>query len=254
MKRLSLLELIVPFLEAREDVLACWEGGSAAFGAVDELSDIDLQAVVSDDRVGAVSDALECFLASQIGIDATYHVPQPSWHGHTQAFYLFKDTSPFHMLDFVLIKESVREPRFLEPERHGKARMLFDKGGFVDISNLDWNAHNATLQLRKKIVVDSFRVMHWLVDKEIERKRSVDAIHFHINLVMPKLIELLRIQHCPERHDFGFRYLARDLPPQIYAQVEPLFYVVDLSDLSQKKARAVELFGLAERALGFAPG
>ena len=52
----------------------------------------------------------------------------------------------------------------------------------------------------------------WLVNRAIARGDVVEAIAFHLGYAVNPLVRLLRIQHCPARHDFGLRYLRTDLP------------------------------------------
>ena len=56
------------------------------------------------------------------------------------------------------------------------------------------------------------------------------------------LIALLRIRHCPDRYDFGMRYLQWDLQPDVYEQLEPPFFCSDLAELERKQATAAALF------------
>ncbi len=68
---------------------------------------------------------------------------------------------------------------------------------------------------------------------------------------MNPLVRLLRIQHCPARHDFGLRYLGTDLPPGYAARVTALLPGPGLAD----RARATfawqdELLAELERSAG----
>jgi hypothetical protein len=42
-------------------------------------------------------------------------------------------------------------------------------------------------------------------------------------------VRLLRIQHCPARHDFGLRYLRTDLPAGMAERVEAVLPGPDLA-------------------------
>lgn len=46
------------------------------------------------------------------------------------------------------------------------------------------------------------------------------------------------MRYCPTRWDFGVRYLDRDLPADVYAQVQSFALVTDLEDLERKRAQA----------------
>ena len=50
-----------------------------------------------------------------------------------------------------------------------------------------------------------------LVEKELARGHSLEALGFY-QTMLRFLIELLGIRHRPERFDFGWRYVDRELP------------------------------------------
>jgi predicted nucleotidyltransferase len=67
MSTLNRTQLIATLGQAPEhnaNVCAAWEGGSAAFTYLDDLSDVDAVVVVEDDAVAAVFDAIEAALAA----------------------------------------------------------------------------------------------------------------------------------------------------------------------------------------------
>ena len=55
----------------------------------------------------------------------------------------------------------------------------------------------------------------------------------YLSFALGGLVRLLRIQHCPWRHDFGLRYLRIDLPADVAARVDALLPGnADLAELS----------------------
>jgi hypothetical protein len=72
-------------LEPQPFVHALWEGGSAAFGRLDEMSDLDLVIDADDDKVEAVISLLDGLFAGLqtngepgAGIARRYRLPEPS--------------------------------------------------------------------------------------------------------------------------------------------------------------------------------
>ena len=55
-----------------------------------------------------------------------------------------------------------------------------------------------------------------------------EATVLHLRFAVEPLVRLLRIQHCPARHDFGLRYLRTDLPAGMADQVEAVLPGPDL--------------------------
>jgi hypothetical protein len=224
-------------------VRGAWLGGSEATGGTDRYSDIDCQAIVEDDAVESVFDAVVTALSSLSPIDLQYRIPEPTWHGHSQCFYRLRNTPPWLLVDMAVLKlSSPPDNRFLEPERHGSPRILFDRDGLIQPAPLDRAAHEATMKARLPHLVARFELFHIFVDKAIWREDPPDALSTYHALSLRPLIELLRMQHCPDRYDYGMRYLKRDLPPDVYQQVEPLFFCSNLSELEQKQATVVALF------------
>ena len=60
----------------------------------------------------------------------------------------------------------------------------------------------------------------WLVERAIARGDLAEATVLHLRFAVEPLVRLLRIEHCPARHDFGLRYLRTDLPAGMAERVE----------------------------------
>ena len=224
---------------AHPAALAAWEGGSAAFGADDAMSDVDL-VVVSDEK-DAVFAAVEAALEALAPIALRHHVPEPAWHGFAQRFYLLEGASPYHLVDLA-VQPTTAADRFLDPERHGAARVWFDRGGYAVAQPGDPEALSARLAARVPVLTTWFAMTQPMVTKELDRGRPLDALNFYQGLTLRPLVELLRIVHAPARHDFGLRYLERDLPAEVYARLLPLAFVGDPVALRARHAEAVAWF------------
>jgi hypothetical protein len=81
--------------------------------------------------------------------------------------------------------------------------------------------------------------------KLIERDLPADAMHFYMSLVLRPLVDVLRCLHCPDRHDYGFRYIRHDLPRDAWALVEHLSYVSEPGMLAARVAEARTAFEAA---------
>lgn len=239
--RQSIVNSVVNSLAGDDAVRALWQAGSAANGRSDDWSDIDFIAVVRDDDVGDVFQRLETFLERNFGVDLCWRVPEPTWHGHSQRFYRLQDAAPYHLLDIVLQKQSANE-RFLETTRHGTPIVYVDRDGIVVPKDLDPQQWQHKLSARFKELTVTFPLFQPFVLKELRRGRRIDAYGFYYNLTLRPLVEILRIRYCPERFDFGLRYLTSDLPLEIAEQIESLVYVGNAGELENKQAAAVALF------------
>lgn len=256
--RTALVDAVVAAVRERPDVRAAWEGGSAAWGRADRWSDADLQLLAADDdpaTTAAIFDAVEAALAAHGGIERRYAVPEPAWHGHSQRFYHLYAAGAFVMLDLVVVRPGVPE-RFLAPQQHGRARVLFDRGApdapHTAPPPFDAAAHRARLQRALDDHVARFDVFQPLVVKEVARGRFLDALGFYHGLTLRPLVAVLGMRHRPLRFDFGLRYLHLDLGAADADRLAGLHAVADLADLAAKHPAACDWFHAVAGAIDVA--
>ncbi|MGD8394696.1 MAG: nucleotidyltransferase domain-containing protein [Candidatus Eiseniibacteriota bacterium] len=246
--RQTIIEALGAAVEAAPFVRAAWLGGSDATGRTDRWSDIDLQLVAEDDRIeetyACVHDALEGLSP----IELRYRFPMPTWHGHEQEILKLAGSDPWSIIDLVIIARS-HPDRFLERERHGEPRVLLDRDGLVVPAALDRDAHLARLQARLATLRVTFPLFQSFATKAALRGHTADALQSYQAFTMRPLIELLRMRHCPERFDYGARYLDRDLPEALREEIETLVLVPALEELESRRQRAATLFDAQIRAL-----
>jgi len=223
-----------------DECLALAEGGSAAFGRDDELSDVDLGAFVGDDTTDKVAEKVREAILSVAEIEREWELPQPTWHGAWQTFYAIKGHK-YMMVDICISEKSVGWD-LTEVERHGEPIVYFDKGDYIKVTNIDPKKTEDEIAKRKQKTEVMVNMFHCFVDKELDRGNLIDAMHFYQGMVLKPLIDTLRAKHDPHRHDFGSRYLYHDLPEYLAKEVEDLMFIKDADDLRNKKARAVKLF------------
>jgi hypothetical protein len=240
--RADLMSTLVGALKDKEYALAMWEGGAAGFDRIDEWSDADVQVIVKDGFVEQAFEDVEGALAALTETDYRYRLPEPTWHGHSQCFYRFKETSPYLMLDLVFIQQGSEADRFMQFRTHGQPLIWFDKAGLVVEEPLDIDG----MVEKIKAAVDSARMRYdlfWILTmKEVHRKNKIEAFAFYYNFAVMPLLEVLRIEHCPERYYYRTRYPQYDLPGEINERLTAFFFVRDLADLEAKFAQAREWF------------
>lgn len=253
MTRAELLRTLRQALVADPEVRAAWEGGSAAFEAEDEWSDVDAVAVVGDDAVEAVFGRVEQALEALSPI--ALRLPMPAAPGSTQRFYRLRDAGEFAVVDLVLIRRS--DPLlFREVELHGRGCNWIDHDGLLqDERHLDPDLDRAQALARIGPLCDGFAMFQHLVRKELARGRATDALAFYQAWTLRPLAEALRLLHAPPTRVFGLRYLARDLPADTVRRFERLAFVGDLAQLAQRHAEARRWFdACAARLRASGPG
>jgi hypothetical protein len=229
-------------LEPLSFVHALWEGGAACFDRADAWSDMDLQACVDDERVADTFAAVEAAAEQAVGIETTFVMPEPAWHGHAQRFYRFRGQPPWLMLDLCVQKRSATNC-FLETEIHGKHLFVFDRIELEKAQGpLDRKARDEKLQARIAYLRGRVGMFAHMVEKECRRQHPIDVFAFYQSMILLPLVELLRIRHDPWRHDFGLRYLHDALPAPIARRVEDLCYLRNFPDLQAKSRAALRWF------------
>lgn len=227
-------------LEPLDYVYAMWEAGAVAFNRFDTWSDIDLQIDAADDRTAEVFATVESVFATLSSLETLYELPQPTWHGHAQIFYRLERTSPFLIIDLVVMKNS-NTNKFFQPAIHGMPLVHFDKRGVVKWQPFDSTDAAARIADRLHSIRSSFDLFQTLTRKELNRGNSIEAIAFYHNFTLRPLVELLRIRHCPVRAGFHTRYIQYDLPPAVVSQLESLYYIQNPADLEHKQQQAIAL-------------
>jgi len=235
-------------LESNPAVDAAWEGGSAAFTALDEYSDVDAVAVVADDAVSEVFESVESAL--KLLSPVALRCDMPAQPGFAQKFYRLRDASEFLVVDLVLLRRG--EPlMFRDVELHGRGHTWFDRSGVLVESHIDEAADLSLARARIPSLRDAFAMFQHIPTKERLRGRAVEALHFYQAMSLRPLVEALRLLHCPHRRNFGTRYLARDLPPDVVDRIVALSFVSDLTDLARQHEAVQRWFweciGILER-------
>lgn len=241
LNRERILDALETALKPLDYAQAMWQGGAASFNRVDEWSDIDLQIVADDGCVTKVVTAVEAALHTLAPIDLRYELPSPTWHGHWQAFYRLQNTSPFLLIDLVVMQAS-NPNRFLQPEIHGNPVVHFDKTGVVQWPPLSVETQVQAICARLDALPVLFELFQTLTEKELFRGNALEAFAFYQSYTLRPLVEALRIQHDPVRYNFHTRYIHYYLPPEVVKRLERLFFVADVRDLAVKLPEAQHYF------------
>lgn len=219
-ERDQLITVLHRALEPQDWIRAAFLGGSDATGRRDRWSDIDLVCFVEPDRAEETLTLLKRAVETLSPVQLEWRVPSPTWHGHEQVFWRLRDAGEHLMIDLVVVSTtSPPGQRFLETERHGTPVVLFDRDGLIRPQPMDWPAHRAKMRARLDRLRRTFPIFQTIIKRAVERGQPCDAAHWYMQLAVLPTVEVLRMRHCPERFDFGMRYLADDLPAPVYQRL-----------------------------------
>ncbi len=233
------LTILTETLQNHPDVLAAWEGGSAATGRLDQYSDIDLNLWIKDENDEAVWQSISQAVEKIFTIDRTWIVDSPI-KGFTQRFFLPKNAENFFFLDIGIFKNSAPD-LFLDLERHGRARFLFDKTGTLKTTNLNVEEFDQKLKKRVEQLANQFAVYKIVTLKEVRRNHPIDAYGFY-QACLRLLNEALGVRYRKNKYDFGFRYQYVDMPKEIQQKMEDLIFVGSFSEIEPKLLKVEKLF------------
>lgn len=231
----AVLDTVLKDLSVDPNVLACWEGGSAATGFVDQYSDIDLCFVAHNPIQETILNVQKSLSAFQV--IHTWQMSKSSWgEGIAQRVFVLKDSPKYFFADVGVFDVAYKGliDSFLEIERHGNAKILFDKLGLLNPKNTDPVRLFEKQKIRAQELTDGFVIFKTLVEKELSRANFIDAMNFYQTGVLRPLIELMGMIYRPFQYDFGMRYVHRTFPIEKQKLIQDLFYVKDSEDLSAK--------------------
>jgi len=176
-----------------------------------------------------------------------WELPDSTWPDGRQAFLNLTSNAgdmarPTRIID-LHVSDLADEHRLVDERRHGVPHVVHDPLGLVELRHDD----EEPMERARRDAVEQAgarrQTAEWLVNRALARGDEVEAIAFHLGYAINPLVRLLRIKHCPARHDFGLRYLGTDLPPG-YAE-----RVAALLDGESLKARSDATFAWQDELL-----
>jgi predicted nucleotidyltransferase len=226
----DLLDLLASLPERVPSLQVVVVNGSAVTGGWDEHSDLDVEAWCSGDAA-TTYDAVLALVRQELDVDHVWELPEATWPTGRQCFvHLQPDAAdlsrPTRLLDLVI--QTTPDRLTMDTRRHGTPMVLHDPAGLLVLED----DHEAELAAQREQAVAQTAARRqtaaWLVERAIARGDLAEATVLHLRFALEPLVRLLRIQHCPPRHDFGLRYLRTDLPAGMAERVEALLPGPDL--------------------------
>lgn len=222
------------------DVLVAWVGGSAATGGYDEWSDLDVELLCTPGTHDATYDRLLARVRADFELDHIWELPKSAWPDGRQCFVNHQHRAgaleaPTRIVDLHISSLSDAH-RIVDVRRHGTPIVVHDPDGLVELRHeVPVAIHQAcaerTDQLRQRRAT-----AEWLVNRAIRRRQMPEAVSLYLTFALGGLVRLLRIKHCPWRHDFGLRYVHTDLPADVAARVDALVPGSDGRSLAELSA------------------
>lgn len=212
--------------EADPDIRVIWVGGSAATGGWDEWSDLDVEVLCTPGETTPVYDRILTGARARFAIDHLWELPLAAWPDGRQCFVNLQSQpgalqEPTRIIDLHLA-DCTDTHRHVDVRRHGTPIVLHDPDDLVvlrhdDQAGIDRAVAEAVDQARQRRAT-----AEWLVNRAIVRGKLPEAVDLYLRFGLGVVVRLLRVRHCPWRHDYGLRYLHTDLPAADAARVTEL--------------------------------
>jgi hypothetical protein len=225
--------------ESDPGVRVVFVGGSAVTGGYDDHSDLDVEVLATPGEAVATYRRLLDTALGDFEVAHVWELPESTYPDGRQAFLHLSDDATMSRLAReraapltpvvrsgsagsdhprstrivdLHVSDLADEHRLIDERRHGVPHVVHDPEGLVELRHDD---EEAMAKARSEAIAQAAArrpTAQWLVNRAIARGDDVEAHAFHFGYGVSPLVRLLRIQHCPARHDFGLRYLRTDLP------------------------------------------
>ena len=208
------------------DIRVIWVGGSAATGGYDEWSDLDLDVLCTPGTAVAVHDRMLARALVDFDVDHVWELPAATWPDGRQSFVNHQArpgalAEPTRIVD-LHVSDLSDAHRFVDVRRHGTPIVVHDPEGLVELRHDDEAAMRAAIDEAVDQIRQRRPTAEWLVSRALRRGQAAETVHFYLAFALNPLVRLLRVEHCPWRHDFGLRYLHTDLPADVAERVTAL--------------------------------
>jgi predicted nucleotidyltransferase len=237
--RNRILQVLEKGLKSIKEINAMWLEGSDGTGKTDEYSDLDIVLDVNDGFEREAFQHIEALLSRLAPLDLCYE--RENYHPQlSDKVYHLKGTPETLLLD-VAIQSHSRNFNFIKENDSEIPSVIFDKTGVIQFENLNQQEFQSELRERLYHLENTIRQKS-RVEKYIKRGKIVEAMGYYNKFVLAPLIELLRIKYKPVNHDYYIVSFSKHLPHDVVKEVEQLFFISSLEDLSEKLAKVYDWF------------
>lgn len=244
----KVIEFLKKALEPLESVHAGWLEGSMATGHADELSDIDIWFDVEDEAMDEVFSAVAAGLEKEYGIAHSFEQKKPN-NEIRNVVYLLKGAGETFQVDVCLQAHS-RDFIFTRDVVDQDIKVLFDKDGTIKYQDLDEKKLRKENLDRLEYLESRYKGMRPAVIRQIKRGKYLETYEYYFHWVLEPVVQVLRIAYQPTKaEDYrGLKHVYRDLPTKTVDQIEDLYKVTSVEEISEKLDLADKLFQEATTA------
>jgi predicted nucleotidyltransferase len=238
-KRKEILSHLEESLKKQEKVFAMWLEGSDGTGSSDEYSDIDIVLAVEDGFELEVLNFCEQVLLELSPLDMSYEEPRHNSKNRYKVFHL-ENTSKYLLID-LSVQSHLLNFQFVRENDSEIPIILFDKKEII--SFIDLNETELKEELKNRLYhLENTIKQKSRVEKYVARNKFIEAMGYYSKFIIGPLVELLRIKYKPVNYDYHIVCISKHLPKEIIEQLDELYKVNSINDLSVHVEKAYRWF------------
>lgn len=234
-----IIQYLKDFAFPKDYVLAMWLEGADGLNQVDEYSDIDFwfdvekshqesflnECIKELEKLGKIDSRVD---------DIRAEIAQSNIH--------LENTSEYLILDICVQSHEIRGisgSTFYKDDIAERPLILFDKNNVIIVKenhDLDINKIKKLYNVNKNRILQESRVK-----KYINRGQYLEAYSKYIDNIANPLVTIARLIYTPNHIDYELCHIPNHLPKEAVAQLEKLYQIKTLEDISNNLSYAQKL-------------
>lgn len=219
MKREQIIEALIELLQQDDNVYALWLEGSDATGKVDNYSDIDMCALIDENKVDEVFEKMQ----NRFDIDSVYE--NRNCDSERQLVFHIANSEKYHVVDFNAYFHGVAGTTFVENDSIDACKVIFDKCGAIQYKEYDASAGKNEREYWKKESAYRFSQIS-RVEKYCLRGLYPEAFIYYQKYVIEPLVFTLRSKYTPTKIWYYMIHISDHIPQ---AEIEKLNRILQIS-------------------------
>ena len=241
----QIIEYLKNFAISKDYVFAMWLEGADGLNQVDEYSDIDFWFnVEKSHQESFLNECIEELsklskINSRVD-DIRTEIAQSNIH--------LENTSEYLTLDICVQSHEIRGAdgsTFYENDIAERPLVLFDKNSIIvykDRRDLDIDKINSIFIVSKNRILQESRIK-----KYINRKQYLEAYSKYVDNIANPLVTIARLIYTPNHIDYYLCHISNHLPKEVVVELEKLYQVKTLEDITNRLNYAKELLSTYEQ-------